>query len=53
MPGYNDPADEQARTCLQQYFPHREVITINALPLIKQGGSLHCITMQLPEGVLT
>ncbi|GMQ91042.1 MAG: agmatine deiminase family protein [Gammaproteobacteria bacterium] len=53
MPGYNDPADEQARICLQQCFPDREVIAINALPLIKQGGSLHCMAMQLPEGVLT
>jgi len=53
IPGYNDPADEQARVCLQQCFPDREVIAINALALIKQGGSLHCMAMQLPEGVLT
>jgi agmatine deiminase len=33
-------------------FPGREIIGINCLPLIEQHGSLHCITMQLPAGVL-
>ena len=30
----------------------RQVQGIPCRPLIEQGGSLHCITMQLPEGVL-
>ncbi|MDR1610043.1 MAG: agmatine deiminase family protein, partial [Candidatus Symbiothrix sp.] len=52
MPGYNSPLDEIARLQLQQAFPDREIISIDCLPLIKQHGSLHCVTMQLPEGFL-
>ena len=37
---------------LQEAFPDREIIAIPCRPLIWQNGSLHCITMQLPEGVL-
>ncbi|MDR0769449.1 MAG: agmatine deiminase family protein [Dysgonamonadaceae bacterium] len=50
MPVYNSPLDEIACSQLQQAFPNREIISINCLPLIKQHGSLHCVTMQLPEG---
>jgi agmatine deiminase len=52
VPVYNDPADQQALGVLQRCFPDRELIAINCLPLIQQYGSLHCATMQLPEGVL-
>jgi len=51
-PVYNDAADSQALAVLQDCFPGREVVAINCLPLIQQYGSLHCATMQLPEGVL-
>ncbi|MFW6370504.1 MAG: agmatine deiminase family protein, partial [Bacteroidota bacterium] len=37
---------------LQSVFPAREIIPVNCLPLIGQHGSLHCITMQLPRGIL-
>ena len=50
LPFYNSPKDEEARKVLQAVFPDREVIGINCLPLIKQHGSLHCVTMQYPEG---
>ena len=50
MPTYNSPQkDEFAKQQLQKAFPGREIVGINCLPLIKQHGSLHCITMQLPE----
>lgn len=52
LPFYQSPKDEQARSILQQVFPDREVIGINCLPLIKQHGSLHCVTMQYPEGYI-
>lgn len=52
IPCYNSPLDEVARLQLQQAFPGREIVGINCLPLIKQHGSLHCVTMQLPEGFL-
>lgn len=50
LPFYNSPKDEQARKALQMAFPDREVVGINCLPLIRQHGSLHCVTMQYPEG---
>jgi len=52
VPFYNSPKDEIARVQLQKAFPDREIIGINCLPLIKQHGSLHCVTMQFPEGFL-
>lgn len=51
-PIYEDPADETALARLRECFPDREVVPVNCLPLIYQFGSLHCVTMQLPEGVL-
>lgn len=52
LPTYNDPADEVAVACLQQCFPNRKIITIPCESIILQYGSLHCLTMQLPDGVL-
>lgn len=52
MPTYNDPADEEARKQLQICFPDREIIGIPARVVIQQYGSLHCVTMQLPLGML-
>lgn len=52
MPTYNSPKDEIAKAQLQKAFPDREITCINCIALIKQHGSLHCVTMQFPEGVL-
>ncbi|HET6724427.1 MAG TPA: agmatine deiminase family protein [Gammaproteobacteria bacterium] len=52
MPTYDDPADGTAREILAGCFPDREIVGVDCLPLIHQFGSLHCVTMQLPEGVL-
>jgi agmatine/peptidylarginine deiminase len=52
VPVYDDPVDALALERLGQCFPQRDIIPINCLPLIRQSGSLHCITMQLPAGVL-
>ena len=52
MPAYGDTVDEQAAALLAQAFPGREVIQIPCRPLIWQNGSLHCITMQLPAGLV-
>jgi len=51
MPAYGDPADAEARAVLEQAFPGREIVPVPCRPLIWQNGSLHCITMQLPEGI--
>ncbi|MDR1982005.1 MAG: agmatine deiminase family protein [Tannerellaceae bacterium] len=52
LPFYGSPKDEVARKTLKEVFPGRDVIGINCLPLIKQHGSLHCVTMQYPEGFI-
>ena len=53
VPAYdNDELDEQAREALRTAFPDREIISVDCLPLIQQGGAIHCATMQYPAGVL-
>lgn len=53
LPVYNDPErDKQAVSVLEKVFSDREIIAIDCLPLVEQSGSLHCLTMQLPKGVL-
>lgn len=47
VPTYRDPMDEKALSQLQQCFPNYEIIGIDCLPVIAQGGSLHCLTMEL------
>ncbi|MBO8437607.1 MAG: agmatine deiminase family protein [Bacteroidetes bacterium] len=44
--------DRDAAVALSKAFPGYEIVGIDCLPLIKQHGSLHCITMQYPKGVL-
>ena len=50
-PTYGDPADEGALAVLADAFPGREIVGVPCRPLIWQNGSLHCLTMQLPEGL--
>ncbi len=52
VPVYGVDEDKEALEVLQSVFPAREIIPVNCLPLIGQHGSLHCITMQLPRGIL-
>ena len=52
VPTYRDRADSVALQTIATAFPGREVIGIDCSALIKQHGSLHCVTMQLPQGVL-
>jgi len=49
IPTYNSPKDEIAKKQLQAAFPDREIVGVNCLALIKQHGSLHCVTMQYPK----
>jgi agmatine/peptidylarginine deiminase len=52
IPSYGDPADAQAANVLAQADPGREIVQVPCRSLIWQNGSLHCITMQLPEGLI-
>ena len=51
VPTYNQPAkDAEALRVVQQAFPDREMVPIDARTIIRQHGSVHCLTMQVPEG---
>lgn len=52
VPTYGSTKDQLAMERLKTAFPNHTVIGLNCIPLIKQHGSLHCITMQLPQGCL-
>jgi agmatine/peptidylarginine deiminase len=52
VPAYGDPADAQAARIIAAAHPGRDVIAVPCRSLIWQNGSLHCLTMQLPAGVL-
>jgi len=52
LPFYNSSSDKIAKQRLQEAFPEREIIVIDCRALIKQHGSLHCLTMQVPEGFI-
>lgn len=52
VPTYNHECDKLAIDILQNIFPNRKVIGLNCNELIKQNGSLHCVTMQLHKGIL-
>ncbi|MDR0795937.1 MAG: agmatine deiminase family protein, partial [Tannerella sp.] len=52
LPFYQSDKDVVAQKALQQAFPDREIVGIDCRALIKQHGSLHCVTMQYPEGVI-
>ncbi len=51
LPVYGVPEDAHAIRTVAGCFPGREVYPIDCLPLIRQNGSLHCATMQVPAGV--
>lgn len=46
-PTYNDPKDKEVDDIFKSLFPNKEIIPINCLKLIEQGGSLHCSSMQV------
>ncbi|APG27431.1 agmatine deiminase [Syntrophotalea acetylenivorans] len=53
VPTYCDPQDDKALATVRSAFPGREIIGIDCSAVILQHGSLHCLTMQLPQGVLS
>ena len=53
-PTYHQPEhDAKAKEVLQQAFPGYEIVGVDCRALIKQHGSLHCVTMQYPAGVIS
>ncbi|MBS0381132.1 MAG: agmatine deiminase family protein [Proteobacteria bacterium] len=52
VPAYGDIVDDAAAATIRLAHPGREVVQVPCRPLIWQNGSLHCMTMQLPAGIL-
>ena len=53
IPIYNQPQKDLLATQIMQIaFPNHKIITVDCNALIKQHGSLHCVTMQLPKEIL-
>jgi agmatine/peptidylarginine deiminase len=46
LPIYEDEKDKYVYDLFKNIFPNREIIPINANTLIKQHGSIHCITKE-------
>ena len=49
VPTYNTDLDTIALAQVQQAFPEHEIVGIDCQALIRQHGSLHCVTMQYPS----
>lgn len=51
-PTYAQPEnDAEAAKTLRQAFPNRDIVGVDCHALIRQHGSLHCVTMQYPKGL--
>lgn len=52
LPTYDQPEnDALAIKVIQKAFPQHEIVGVDCRSLIRQHGSLHCVTMQYPRGV--
>ncbi|MDR2473537.1 MAG: agmatine deiminase family protein [Tannerella sp.] len=49
VPFYGCQSDEVAAATLQTAFPDREIVGIDCKVLLRQHGSLHCVTMQYSD----
>ena len=49
VPTFRQPTnDDWALGTLKELFPDREVVGIDCLDLVEEGGTLHCLTQQQP-----
>jgi len=51
VPTYSDRHDDEALAAIKKAFPQREVVGVECSVLVRQHGSLHCVTMQFPKEV--
>jgi agmatine deiminase len=49
MSTFGDPvADQRARETFERLFPSRRIVEVDARPIFRNGGGVHCITQQEP-----
>ena len=46
---YADDNDRDAVAILEEQYPGRRVVSVDARPLFERGGGIHCITQQQPS----
>ena len=52
VPVYDNPEkDKMACEIIQSAFPDRTIIPIDASVIVRQHGSIHCCTMQIPQSI--
>ncbi|QOY54980.1 agmatine deiminase family protein [Candidatus Sulfurimonas marisnigri] len=51
VPTYGVTQDEEALDIFRKTFTDKEIVAINCMALIKQHGSLHCVTMNFAKEV--
>lgn len=53
MPSYAQPdLDTLAASVLKEAYPDRDIVSIDCRTLVRQHGSLHCVTMQLDDSII-
>ena len=53
LPTYNQPDNDRAATEIMRLaYPGYQIVGIDCSALVRQHGSLHCSTMQIPQGLL-
>jgi agmatine deiminase len=53
MPESQKTKNAQAREVLERAFPGRKVVQVDVLPLIYDGGGLHCHSRNQPVAAKT
>jgi agmatine deiminase len=49
VPVFDDPHDAEALRIIQEIFPDRKIVGINARALVEGYGTFHCATQQQPK----
>ena len=52
FPSYGCAADARARRVVEQAMPDHAIVSVDCRTPIEQNGSLHCLTMQFPAGLV-
>ena len=48
VPSFGQAKDKEALSIIKSCFPDREVIGFNCLEIIREGGGLHCMSLNQP-----
>jgi len=49
VPIYNVETDKTALTIFEKTFPDKDIVALDCSLLIRQHGSLHCVTMNFSD----